>query len=137
MQKNDLLVLTGSKQERDAVEFAFRFRSSRREHDIFESEGAIVEDVEFLLEVVDTAYAGESFDVAVVVKSKSENTRNVKLNLTAVQCFYTGVPAKKVKGSKQEFLLNSNAGKLCCNSFWSASVKSQAAINKYKSKPFF
>ena len=106
-------MLTGSKEERDAVEFAFRFRSSRREHDIFKSEGADVEDVEFRLEIADTAYAGESFDVAVVVVNKSENTRNVKVNLTAVQCFYTGVPAKKVKGSKLEFLLNSNAGK-----FW-------------------
>ena len=63
----------------------------------------------------DTVYAGNSFDVAVVVENKSEVTREIKVNFTAVLSFYTGVPAKKLKGYKLKFLLNSQAGnmKLC------------------------
>lgn len=99
-------MLTGSEEERDAVKLAFQF-SSREEHEIYKSE---VEDVEFRLEVADTVYAGNSFEVAVVVENKSENTRNIKVNFTAVLSFYTGVPAKKLKGYKLQFLLNSNAG---------------------------
>lgn len=104
-----LCFTTGSEEERDAVKFAFQF-SSREEHEVYKPE---VEDVEFRLEVGDTVYAGNSFDVAVVVENKSENTRNIKVNFTAILSFYTGVPTKKLKGYKLQFLLNSNAGK-----FW-------------------
>lgn len=101
-----LVFTTGSKEERDIVEFVFKY-SSRIKHKIYKSE---VEDVEFRLEVGDIVYAGNSFDAAVVVVNKSENTQNIKVNLTAVLSFYTGVPAKKLKGYKLQFLLNSNAG---------------------------
>ena len=100
---------TGSEEERDAVKFAFQY-SSRIEHEIYKPE---VEDVEFRLEVEDIVHAGNSFDAAVVVVNKSENTQNIRVNLAAVLSYYTGVPEKRLKGYKLKFLLNSNAGK-----FW-------------------
>lgn len=97
----------GSEEERDAVKFAFQY-SSRIEHEIYKPE---VEDVEFRLEVEDTVHAGNSFDAAVVVVNKSENTQNIRVNLAAVLSYYTGVPEKRLKGYKLKFLLNSNAEK--------------------------
>ena len=99
----------GSNEERNAVKLAFQY-SSRIEHEIYKPE---VEDVEFRLEVGDTVYAGSSFDAAVVVVNKSENTKNIKVNFAAVLSFYTGVPERRLKGYKLQFLLNSNAGKFC------------------------
>jgi len=99
----------GSNEERNAVKLAFQY-SSRIEHEIYKPE---VEDVEFRLEVGDTVYAGKSFDAAVVVVNKSENTQNIKVNFAAVLSFYTGVPERRLKGYKLQFLLNSNAGKFC------------------------
>ncbi|KAJ7377341.1 hypothetical protein OS493_029700 [Desmophyllum pertusum] len=97
----------GSEEERDAVKFAFQF-SSRTEHEVYKSE---VEDVNFRLDVEDIVYAGNSFDAAVVVENNSEKTKNIKVNFAAVLSFYTGVPAKKLKGYKLQFLLHSKAEK--------------------------
>ena len=101
------IIMTGSEEERDAVKFAFQF-SSRTEHEVYKSE---VEDVNFRLDVEDIVYAGNSFDAAVVVENNSEKTKNIKVNFAAVLSFYTGVPAKKLKGYKLQFLLHSKAGK--------------------------
>ena len=99
--------MTGSEEERNAVKYAFQF-SSRTEHEIYQYQS---EDVEFRLDVRNTVYMGNSFDVAVVVENKSENTRNIKVNFTAVLSHYTDVPVKKLKTYKLQFLLNSKAGK--------------------------
>ena len=88
------------------MQFAFQF-GSRTKHEIYKSE---IEDVNFRLEVEDKVYVGNSFDAAVVVENKSEVTREIKVNFTAVLSFYTGVPAKKLKGYKLKFRLNSQAG---------------------------
>lgn len=74
-------------------------------------------DLMFRVEVVNNVHVGNSFDAAVVVENKSEVTREVKVNFTAVLSFYTGVPSKKLKSYKLKFLLNSKAGnvkKLYC-----------------------
>ena len=92
------------------MKFAFDF-SSRTEHEIYQPE---VEDVNFRLEVKDAVKAGNSFDAAVVVENKSEVTREIKVNFTAVLSFYTGVPGKKLKSYKLTFLLNSKAGSMKC-----------------------
>lgn len=104
---NARVIMTGSEEERNAVKYAFQF-SSRTEHEIYQYQS---EDVEFRLDVRNTVYMGNSFDVAVVVENKSENTRNIKVNFTAVLSHYTDVPAKKLKTYKLQFLLNSKAGK--------------------------
>lgn len=100
------LALADSKEERDVAKRVFQF-STRKEYEVYKPD---IEDVKFGLEVGDTVYAGNSFDVAVVVENKSENTRNIKVNFAAVLSFYTGVPAKKIKGYKPQFMLNSKAG---------------------------
>ena len=71
----------------------------------------MVEDVQFRLETEDPIDPGQNFEVTVVVKNKSEVTREIKVNLAAVLNFYTGVPAKKMKTYKLKFRLNSRAGK--------------------------
>jgi len=98
----------GSEEERKAVQFAFQF-GSRAEQEVYETE--VKEDVQFHLEVEETIYAGNSFDAAVVVENKSELTREIKINFTAVLSYYTGVLSKKLKSYKLTFLLNSQAEK--------------------------
>lgn len=87
------LILVGSQQERKAVEFAYKF-STRREYEIYNADK---EDVEFSLEVLDNIAIGDSFDVKVVALNKSYEQRNVKVNITSVMAFYTGIPAKPLK----------------------------------------
>lgn len=83
----------GSQQERKAVEFAYKF-STRREYDIYKADK---EDVEFSLDVLDDIAIGNSFDVKVVARNKSDEQRNAKVNITSVMAFYTGIPAKPLK----------------------------------------
>ena len=90
------------------MHLAFQY-SSRTEHELYDI--SMVEDVQFRLETEDRVNPGQSFEVTVVVESKSEVTREIKVNLAAVLDFYTGVPAKKMKTNKLKFLLNSGAGK--------------------------
>lgn len=85
--------LVGSAEERKAVKFAHKF-STRKEYDIYKTEQ---EDVEFSLEVLDDVAMGDSFDVTVVVHNKSNDQRTVKVNITSVMAFYTGIPAKPLK----------------------------------------
>lgn len=83
----------GSQQERKAVEFAYKF-STRREYDIYKADK---EDVEFSLDVLDDTAIGNSFDVKVVARNKSDEQRHAKVNITSVMAFYTGIPAKPLK----------------------------------------
>jgi len=83
----------GSAEERKAVTFAYKF-STRKEYDIYKAER---EDVEFSLEVLDDVAIGDSFDVTVVVHNRSNDQRTVKVNITSVMAFYTGIPAKPLK----------------------------------------
>lgn len=53
--------------------------------------------MEFSLEVLDDVAMGDSFDVTVVVHNKSNDQRTVKVNITSVMAFYTGIPAKLLK----------------------------------------
>ena len=81
---------------------------SREEHDIYTSE---VEDVAFSLWLEEPVYAGDSFDVEVDVKNKSEaEKREIKVNFTAVLSYYTGARAKKLKSNKDVFVVNPQAG---------------------------
>lgn len=90
--------MIGSAEERKAVKFAHKF-STRKEYDIYKAER---EDVEFSLEVLDDVAMddvamGDSFDVTVVVHNRSNDQRTVKVNITSVMAFYTGIPAKPLK----------------------------------------
>ena len=82
--------MVGSAEERKAVKFAHKF-STRREYDIYKAER---EDAEFTLEVLDDVAMGDSFDASVVVHNRSNEQRTVKVNITSVMAFYTGIPAK-------------------------------------------
>lgn len=87
----------GSQKERDAVEFANKF-STRRELDIYKADK---EDVQFSLQVADDIDIGDSFDVKVVVQNKSSEKRTVRLNITSVLAFYTGMPARDLKQKRE------------------------------------
>ena len=67
----------------------------------------------------ESIHLGNCIDAAVVVENKSEATREIKVNFTAVLSHYTGVPSKKLKANKLTFLLNSQAGKsfIYCGQF--------------------
>lgn len=99
-------VTVGSAEERKAVEFAYKF-STRREYDIYNAEK---EDVEFNLEVLDDVAMGDSFDVKVVARNKSNDQRTVKVNITSVMAFYTGIPAKPLKREIKTLSLAPRAG---------------------------
>ncbi|XP_068710899.1 protein-glutamine gamma-glutamyltransferase K-like [Montipora foliosa] len=98
----------GSEEERRAVRLAFNF-SSRKEHEIYVEPKH--EDIHFHLEAGDSVYVGNSFDATVVVRSESEETREILVNLTAIMSFYTGVTAKKLKSYKQKFPLKAQEEK--------------------------
>ena len=68
------------------------------------------EDVYFSLEVLDSVAMGDSFDVKVVAKNKSSNKRTVKVNITSVMAFYTGIRAKPLKGTKETLSVNAKKG---------------------------
>ena len=90
------------------MRLAFNF-SSRKEHEIYVEPKH--NDIHFHLEAGDSVYVGNSFDATVVVRSESEETREILVNLTAIMSFYTGVSAKKLKSYKLKFPLKSQEGK--------------------------
>ena len=98
--------MVGSAEERKAVEFAYKF-STRRDYDIYKAER---EDVEFSLEVLDDVAMGDSFDVSVVVHNRSNDQRTVKVNITSVMAFYTGIPAKPLKREMKTLDIDPRAG---------------------------
>ena len=100
------VLLTGSQKERDAVEFANKF-STRRELDIYKADK---EDVQFSLQVADDIDIGDSFDVKVVVQNKSNEKRTVRLNITSVLAFYTGMPARDLKQKRETLHLAGKEG---------------------------
>lgn len=100
-------VYVGTEQERKAAEFAYKF-STRREYDIYNAEK---EDVEFSLEVLDDIAIGDSFDVKVVAHNRSDEERTVKVNITSVMAFYTGIPAKPLKREITTLKLDPRAGR--------------------------
>lgn len=104
---NDYKHPEGTQKEREVVEFAYKF-STRKEYDIYKAEK---EDVLFNLKVVDDVALGDSFDVKVVAQNKSNSERTVKVNITSVMAFYTGMPAKALKGKKDTLHLGAKEEK--------------------------
>lgn len=102
-----MLSVSGSQKEREAVEFANKF-STRREYDIYKADR---EDVNFTLEVVDDISMGDSFDVKVVMKNTSNDVRTVKVNISSIMAFYTGIQAKPLKGKKETVQLAARDGR--------------------------
>ena len=98
--------MVGSAEERKAVKFAHKF-STRKDYDIYKAER---EDVEFSLEVLDDVAMGDSFDVSVVVHNRSNDQRTVKINITSVMAFYTGIPAKPLKREMKTLNIDPRAG---------------------------
>lgn len=98
--------MVGSAEERKAVKFAHKF-STRREYEIYKAER---EDVEFSLEVLDDVAMGDSFDISVVVHNRSDDQRTVKVNITSVMAFYTGIPAKPLKREMKTLNIDPRAG---------------------------
>lgn len=91
----------GSREEREAVEFANKF-STRKEHDIYRADE---EDVRFRFEVVDDISMGDNFEVKVVAENTSDFFRTAKVNITSIIAFYTGIPAKPLKQKKETLRL--------------------------------
>ena len=66
--------------------------------------------MQFSLEVVDDVAMGDSFDVKVVAQNRSDDKQTVKVNITSVMAFYTGIPAKPLKGKKETLHLGAREG---------------------------
>lgn len=91
----------GSREEREAVEFANKF-STRKEYDIYRADE---EDVSFRFEVVDDISMGDNFEVKVVAENTSDFFRTAKVNITSIMAFYTGITAKPLKQKKETLRL--------------------------------
>lgn len=91
------------------MQLALQISSRKEEFEKHESE--VEKDVNFHLEVEETVLVGNNFDAEVVVGNQSETTRKINATFTAVLSHYTGVPSRKLKSTKLEFLLESQAGK--------------------------
>ncbi|XP_074613939.1 protein-glutamine gamma-glutamyltransferase K-like [Acropora palmata] len=91
----------GSREEREAVEFANKF-STRKEYDIYRADE---EDVRFRFEVVDDISMGDNFEVKVVAENTSDFFRTAKVNITSIMAFYTGITAKPLKQKKETLRL--------------------------------
>ena len=74
--------------------------------------------MEFSLEVLDDVAMGDSFDVTVVVHNKSNDQRTVKVNITSVMAFYTGIPAKPLKREMKTLNVDPRAGTVMTLSRW-------------------
>lgn len=96
----------GSWAEREASEFANKF-STRKEYDIYRADK---EDVTFRLEVVDDISMGDSFEVKVVAANTSDFFRTVRVNITSIMAFYTGITAKPLKQKKETLRLEGMSG---------------------------
>lgn len=68
--------------------------------------------MEFSVEVLDDIAIGDGFDVKVVARNKSYEERNVKVNITSVMAFYTGIPAKPLKREMKTIKLGRKSGKI-------------------------
>lgn len=91
----------GSREEREAVEFANKF-STRKEYDIYRADE---EDVRFRFDVVDDISMGDNFEVKVVAENTSDFFRTAKVNITSIMAFYTGITAKPLKQKKETLRL--------------------------------
>ncbi|CAH1780198.1 unnamed protein product [Owenia fusiformis] len=83
----------GSEEERASVRRAHRY-SSRRKHKVYDIPEP---DVKFTLEVPNNAEIGKNFDLKVRMQNLVDEVRNVKLKLSSMVSFYTGVPAERIK----------------------------------------
>ena len=103
----NLCFTTGSQEERDTVKFAINSDSTRKEYEVYPADE---EDVDFTLEVLDSVAMGDRFEVKVVVQNKSNNKRTVKVNITSVMAFYTGISAKPLKATKETLSFKAKEG---------------------------
>lgn len=101
-KRNDITHLykypEGSEKEREVVEFVNRF-SSRAKEDIYDQD--IVKDVVFTFVHPKKAEVGERFDLKVKMKSYSEATRTIKVKMTLMSAFYTGISKQKVTAKEE------------------------------------
>lgn len=106
VSRHFIFIAIGSREEREAVEFANKF-STRKEYDIYRADK---EDVRFRLEVVDGVSMGDNFEVKVVAANTSEFFRTAKVNITSIMAFYTGITAKPLKQKKETLRLGGMLG---------------------------
>ena len=106
VSRHFIFIAIGSREEREAVEFANKF-STRKEYDIYRADE---EDVRFRFEVVDDISMGDNFEVKVVAENTSEFFRTAKVNITSIMAFYTGITAKPLKQKKETLRLGGMSG---------------------------
>lgn len=94
----------GSHKEREAVEFAYKF-STRKEYEIYQADR---EDVTFSFEVVDDIAMGDSFEVKVKAANNSHHLRTVRVNISSIMAFYTGIVAKNLKQERETLRLEAS-----------------------------
>lgn len=64
-----------------------------------------MEDMEFDLVELDRINIGDSFQVTIKIKNKSNQQRTVQTSLSAASIFYTGAKANLVKKYSKEIVL--------------------------------
>ncbi|RUS87044.1 hypothetical protein EGW08_005197, partial [Elysia chlorotica] len=85
----------GSPEERKVVAFVKQC-GTRAEYITPET----TKDVEFKIVTQEGAVLGKDFQIIARLKNKSKEIRHIRGRLTVLSSFYTGVPGKRVKGSK-------------------------------------
>lgn len=91
----------GTEAERLAVFNAARGIPKAQQY--YEIPKEIKNDVFFDLIDIDVIPFGESFDVVVIIKNKSNEVRNISAMLSASSVYYTGATAKHIKRSQGTF----------------------------------
>ena len=104
--------LTGSVEERKAVHKAFR-KSTRLKDLDFDSK----QEVSFKLNVPHSLMVGRDLKVTVDLDNQSSESKAVKICLTFVMTYYTGVASERFLTDKYDRKLSPKGGETsrCCN----------------------
>ncbi|XP_041375251.1 protein-glutamine gamma-glutamyltransferase K-like [Gigantopelta aegis] len=98
----------GCHEERRVAAFVNRF-SSRADEDIYRRR--VSEDVTFVLDVPDSASVTDDLVITVTMRNTADDTRHVRGRVSVLSSFYTGIPAKRLKGELDEFEIQSKQQK--------------------------
>ena len=64
----------------------------------------------FSFEVVDDIAMGDSFEVKVKAANNSHHLRTVRVNISSIMAFYTGIVAKNLKQERETLRLEASEG---------------------------
>lgn len=98
----------GSEDERRVVKFVNRY-STRRKDNIYNLDQ--IREVSFDLVLPEDTLVGDDFKAGVIVTNKSSEDKTIRVKLTLVSAYYTGVAGRRIKSETFEYNVNSKDSK--------------------------